>query len=119
MNRKKLEPASVTMELGEANFDLEILKAELPALVLFWAPWSQPCVLLKRVVEEVAAGCAGKVKVARVNVDDNPDLGVLYAIQSIPTLLFFAQGNVRARIVGTVSKEAIFARMKSFRFVAD
>ncbi len=119
MNRKKLEHPSAILDLGEANFEPEILKSEIPALVLFWAPWSRPCVLLKRVVEEVAADCAGKVKVARVNADDNPDLGLLYAIQSIPTLLFFAEGNVRARIVGTASKEAILAKMKAFRVEAD
>ena len=103
----------LTTEVGEANFDSEVLKSKQPVLVAFWASWSRPCHVLESVLDEVAAACAGSVKLVRVNADDNPDLSIWYEIQSIPTLLFFVGGNVRARVVGTASKEAILSRLQS------
>jgi thioredoxin-like negative regulator of GroEL len=82
-------------------------------LVAFGAGWSKPCQILKSVLEELAARCAGKVRVLRVNVDDNPDLGLWYGIESIPTLLCFVGGKVRVRVVGTVSAEAVLARLSA------
>ena len=81
-------------------------------MVAFWAPWSRPCHILDSVLDEVATACAGRVKVAKVNADDNPYLSMWYEIQSIPTLLFFMEGDVRAKIVGTASKEAILAELQ-------
>ncbi len=98
-------------EVGEKDFEREVLRSEQPTLVVFGAHWSKPCHLLKSVLSEVAAQCAGRLRVLRVNVDDNPDLGVWYAIESIPTLLCFVNGKVCARIVGTASKEAILSRL--------
>jgi len=99
-------------EIGEANFESEVLKSEQPVLVAFWAPWSRPCRVLDGVLTEVAHACAGKVKVVRVNADDNPDLSLWYEVQSIPTLLYFVDRTLRARIVGTASKEAILAKLR-------
>jgi thioredoxin 1 len=101
-----------TAEVGEANFQTEVLKSSQPVLVAFWAPWSRPCQILHSVLTEVASACAGRVKVVQVNADNNPDLSLLYEIQSIPTLLYFVDGNARARIVGTASKEAIIAKLQ-------
>ena len=98
-------------EIDEPEFEAEVLKSERPVLVNFCASWSQPCRLLAGVLDEVAAECIGRVKVVRVKVDDNPDLGMWYGIQSIPTLLCFVNGEVKVRIVGTASKEAILARL--------
>ena len=95
------------LEINEPDFEVEVLKSKQPVLVNFWADWSQPCRRLKPVLEEVAAACNGIAKVVKVNADDNPQLGMSYWIQSIPTLLCFVNGDVRARIVGTTSKEAI------------
>ena len=100
-------------QVGEGNFQTEVLNSPLPVLVAFQTPWSRPCHVLNAALDEVAALCAGRVKVVRVNADDNPDLSVWYDIHSIPTLLYFAQGTLRATVVGTASKEAILARMQA------
>jgi thioredoxin 1 len=104
-----------TVEVGEANFEAEVLKSKQPVLVAFWAPWSRPCHILDTALEEVAAACTGSVKVLKVNADDHPDLSIWYEIQSIPTLLYFVDGCIRARVVGTASKEAILAKLGPFR----
>lgn len=100
-------------EIDEPEFEAEVLKSEQPVLVDFWAPWSQPCRRVGLVLDELAAECSGRVKVVKVNVDDNPDLGMWFGIQSIPTLLWFIKGDVRAKIVGTASKKAIVAKLQS------
>ena len=100
-------------EIGEANFESEVLSWKQPVLVAFSAAWSRPCQILDSVLEEVAAACAGRVKVVKINADNNPDLSLVWEIQSIPTLLYFVDGNLRARIVGTASKEAILSKLQS------
>jgi thioredoxin 1 len=105
---------SPTADVGEVNFESEILKSKQPVLVVFWAPWSRPCQVLDVALEEVATACAGIVKVVKVNADDNPDLSLVYDVQSIPTLLYFVEGSLRARLVGTASKEAILSKLQSF-----
>jgi len=102
------------IEAGEVNFESEVLQSKPPVLVAFLAPWSRPCQMFRAVLEEVATAFAGTVRVVQVNADDNPDLGVWYEIQSIPTLLYFVNGSLRARIVGTASKAAILSKMQSF-----
>lgn len=101
------------IEVGQANFDTEVLKSKQPVLVAFWAPWSHPCLVLDSVLGEVAAKCAGSVKVVKVNADDNPELSLWYGVQSIPTLLYFMAGNLRAKIVGTASEEAIISKLQA------
>lgn len=107
------KPALI-LEVGEADFDREVLRAEPPVLAAFLSPWSRPCEVLSNVLEEVATGLAGKVKVVKVNADDNPDLALWHGIQSVPTLLLFVHGQVRATMIGTVTKEAIAARLAPF-----
>jgi thioredoxin 1 len=102
------------VEIGETNFESEVLRSKEPVMVAFSAPWSRPCHIIRLVVDEVASACAGRVKVLRVNVDDHPDLGAWYDIQSIPTLLCFVSGKVCVRIVGTASKEAILSKLEPF-----
>lgn len=104
---------SLTVEVGQGNFETEVLKSKLPVLVAFWAPWSRPCQILEPALRDVAAACAGSVKVAKVNADDHPDLSMWYEIQSIPTMLVYVGGTVCAKIVGTASKEAILAKLRS------
>ena len=101
------------IEIGEANFESEVLRWKQPVLVAFSAAWSRPCQILDSVLEEVAATCAGREKFVRINADNNPDLSLVWNIQSIPTLLYFVDGNLRARIVGTASKEAILSKLRS------
>jgi len=99
------------LEINEPDFEREVLKYTLTVLVSFWAPWSQPCGRIGPVLDEVAARCNGTARVVKVNVDDNPDLGLRFVIQSIPTLLYFFHGKVSAKIIGTASKEAILAKL--------
>jgi thioredoxin 1 len=101
------------LEINEPDFELEVLKYTLPVLVSFWAPWSQPCGRIGPVLHEVADRCKGTARIVKVNVDDNPDLGLRFAIQSIPTLLYFIHGKVSAKIIGTASMEAILAKLPS------
>jgi len=99
--------------IGAVTFEADVLRARQPVLVMFWAPWSRPCQIMASVMNEVAAACMPQVRVFSVNADDNPDLGLLYEVQSIPTLLYFVNGAIRDRIVGTASKDAILARLVS------
>src|SRR3974390_2265132 len=101
-----------TVELNETNFETEVLKATQPVVVDFWADWWGPCKMLAPALEEIATEQTGKVKVAKVNVDPSPDLAARFGIQSIPTLLYFANGEVRNQTVGAISKKAILANVE-------
>ena len=94
------------------TFESQVLSAKGAVLVAFWAPWSKPCLVLDATLDEVVATCAEDLKVVRVNADDNPDLSLCYDVQFIPTLLFFVDGKLSARLVGTCSKEAIISKMQ-------
>jgi thioredoxin 1 len=107
------------VEVNEADFVAEVLKSKQPVLVAFWAPWSRPCQVLKPVLDEVAAARTGGLRVVLVNADDNPNLSMWYGIQSIPTLLYFVAARPRARVVGTVSKEAILAQLQTIFHSGD
>ncbi len=100
------------IQVDEASFDSEVLQAKQPVLVAFVTPWSHACETLAPVLDEIASEHEGQLKVVRVNADSNLDLSLWYDVQSIPTLLFFVDGNVRAKIVGTASKKAILAKLQ-------
>lgn len=100
-------------EINESEFEREVLRCKLPALVGFVTGWSQLCRLIEPVLDEVAAACSGRARVLKVNVDDNPDLGTWYGIQSVPTLSYFVNGSVRGKIVGMVTPRAILAKFES------
>jgi len=108
------ENQALTVKVTEASFDTEVLESKQPVLVKFWAPWSRPCQVLDSVVNEIAADWAGKAKVVKVNADESPDLSLLYDIHSIPTLLYFVEGEPRVRMVGTATKNAILTKLKPF-----
>ena len=100
-------------EINEKEFDIHVLNAKQPVIVGFLAGWSQASGRFEPVLEEVARACNGSAKVFKVDVDDNPDLGTLYAVQSVPTLIVFANGAVHVKIIGTVSAWAILAKLQS------
>jgi thioredoxin 1 len=93
--------------VNDADFDQQILKSDLPALVDFWAAWCGPCRAVGPVVEELAGEYAGKVKVAKLNVDDNKETPAKYGVRGIPTLILFKNGEVVDQIVGAVPKGKI------------
>lgn len=92
---------------GDAEFEQEVLKATTPVLVDFWAPWCGPCKMLGPVLEELAADLAGKVKVVKVNVDENKDSAGQFGVMSIPTMILFKDGKDVATMVGFQSKEQL------------
>ena len=98
--------------VNEAKFEVEISKSRKPVLVIFWAPWSRPCQIIDSVLADVDAACAGKVKLLKVNADDNPHLSLWYGVEFIPTLLCFVAGNLREKLVGTASKKAILSLLR-------
>ena len=100
------------LEVNDANFDQEVLKSEQPVLVDFWAVWCGPCKAIAPIVDGVAATYAGKLKVAKVNVDQNGATPSRYGIRGIPTLLFFKGGKVADQIVGYVPQDVIEEKVK-------
>jgi len=101
-----------TIEINEANFESEVVQSNQPVLVDFWAEWCGPCKRLGPVLEEIALEHNGRMKVAKVNVDANSQLAERFGIQSIPTLLYFANGEIRDKTVGVLSKPAIVSRLE-------
>ncbi|MCX5862974.1 MAG: thioredoxin [Desulfomonile sp.] len=91
----------------DGDFEQKILKSELPALVDFWAAWCGPCRTVGPVVEELAGEYAGKVKIAKLNVDENNETPRRYGVMGIPTLILFRDGQVVDQIVGAVPKSRI------------
>lgn len=93
--------------LTKQNFESEVLKSDIPVLVDFWASWCGPCMMLSPVIEELSKELEGKIKVGKVNVDEQSELAMQYRVASIPTLLLFKNGNLSKSSVGFMSKDAI------------
>ena len=94
-------------QVTDASFDSDVLQAEVPVLIDFWAPWCGPCKAIAPVVDELAKDYAGRLKVVKMNVDDNPNTPSKYGVRSIPNLLLFKGGQVKDQIVGAVPKAVL------------
>ena len=94
---------------SDANFDSDVLKSSVPVLVDYWAEWCGPCKMIAPILDEIAGDYHGKLKIAKVNVDENQQVTQKYGIRSIPTLMMFKDGNVQAQKVGAMSKSQLAA----------
>ena len=92
------------LEISDQTFDQEVINSATPVLIDFWAPWCGPCKAIAPVVEEVAGTYAGRLKVVKMNVDENPQTPSRYGVRGIPNLLLFKRGQVADQIVGAVPK---------------
>jgi thioredoxin 1 len=106
--------ADLLVQVGEDTFDIEVLDSDRPVLIDFWAEWCHPCHLISPHVEALSKELSTRLKVVKVNVDENPQLAGRYGVMSIPTLLLLTQGVEKARLVGARSKEAIHSEIQSY-----
>lgn len=101
------------VHITDETFDVEVLKAGQPVLVDYWAEWCGPCRMIAPILDEVAAEYAGRVKICKLNVDENQNTPPKYGIRGIPTLMLFRGGNVEATKVGALSKSQLIAFLDS------
>ncbi len=98
-----MKPVTIT----DANFENEVIKSDIPVLIDFWAAWCGPCKAIAPIVEDLAKEYEGKVKIGKVDVDDNQQTAIKYGVRSIPTLLIIKNGQINSTIVGAVPKAQI------------
>jgi thioredoxin 1 len=99
--------------LSDASFETDVLQAQVPVLVDYWADWCGPCKMIAPILDDVAKEYAGKLKVAKLNIDENPATPPKYGIRGIPTLMLFVGGEVKATKVGALSKSQLTAFIDS------
>lgn len=102
------------MPVTDASFEQDVLNSEIPVLVDFWAPWCGPCRMVAPVVDEIAEQYDGKVKVVKLNTDENPGIAGQYNIRSIPTLMIFKNGQRVEQVVGAVPKATLATTLEKF-----
>lgn len=101
------------LHVTDATFDQEVLKSSEPVLVDYWADWCGPCKMIAPILDEIANDYTGRIKIAKLNIDENPGTPPKYGIRGIPTLMLFKNGNVEATKVGAVSKSQLTAFIDS------
>ncbi|HXF56634.1 MAG TPA: thioredoxin [Actinomycetota bacterium] len=100
------------IHVNDQDFDAQVLRADRPVLVDFWAEWCVPCHVISPIVEQIARENAERLKAVKLNVDHNPDAALRYNVRSIPTLILFKDGEEKARVVGVRSKDAILRELE-------
>lgn len=105
---------SAAAQVTDASFDKDVLESEIPVLVDFWAPWCGPCRMVAPVVEEIAQQYDGKLKVVKVNTDENPAVASKYGIRSIPTLMIFKGGQRVDMVVGAVPRTTLATTVEKY-----
>jgi len=100
------------VHLTDGNFEKEVLKSKIPVLVDFWAEWCMPCKMIAPILDEVVKKFHGKLKIAKLNIDEGQDTATKYAVMSIPTLMFFKNGAVSDQVVGALSKEQLIKKIQ-------
>ncbi len=106
--------ADGVVTLTTATFDEMVASSDLPIVVDFWAEWCGPCKMIAPILQEIAAEHAGAITIAKLNVDENPDLAMRYSVMSIPTLLVFNNGEVAKKLVGAKGKGALLQELQEF-----
>ena len=101
------------IEITDDNFEAEVVKSDKPVLIDFWAVWCGPCKLIAPIVEELAAEYDGKVKIGKLDVDNNQQTSIKFGVRSIPTLLLFKNGQLKDTIIGAVPKKNIVEKLNS------
>jgi|SRR5690606_15717564 len=113
-SHRKLETdMSNIVNVTDGTFESEVLQSDTPVLVDYWAEWCGPCKMIAPILDEISSEYAGKVKIAKLNIDDNSDTPPKYGIRGIPTLMLFKNGNVEATKVGALSKSQLTAFLDS------
>jgi thioredoxin 1 len=100
------------VHLTDGNFEKEVLKSKIPVLIDFWAQWCMPCKAIAPILDEIVKKYHGKLKVAKLNIDEGQDTATKYGIMSIPTLMFFKDGVVCDQVVGALSKEQLIKKIQ-------
>lgn len=96
-----------TVKVDKTNFKSEVLDSNVPVVVDFWAEWCGPCKMIGPSLEEISGEMAGKVKIVKLNIDENPELGAQFGVRSIPTLLMFKAGAIASNLVGAAPKSRL------------
>lgn len=104
-----MKPITIT----DTNFEEEVIKSELPVLIDFWAVWCGPCKMIAPIIESLAEEFSGKVKVGKLDVDENQKTAITYGVRSIPTVLLFQGGEVKETVIGAVSKQVFVDKINS------
>ncbi|XVF64419.1 hypothetical protein PTKIN_Ptkin09bG0167800 [Pterospermum kingtungense] len=111
---KAREAVDTVEEVTEANWEKLVVSSEIPVLVEFWAPWCGPCRMIEPVVAELAKQYAGKIACYKLNTDDSPNIATEFGIRSIPTMLFFKDGEKKESVIGAVPKDTLAATIDKY-----